>query len=145
MDIPTVISAEDLVDLTRRVDTYNKALSGTRSVKNFLGKDDFLKILLTQLTHQDPTQPLKDSDFVAQMAQFSSLEQMSNMNRELGKVINLLAKSQAVSLLGKSVKIVEGNEQIIGIVEEVAGGDFPQILVNGRFYDVFNVESVKKE
>ncbi|GAH62859.1 unnamed protein product, partial [marine sediment metagenome] len=56
-----------------------------------------------------------------------------------------LAKSQAVSLLGKTVEIVEGNEQVIGIVEEVAGGDFPQILVNGRFYDVFNVESVKKE
>jgi flagellar basal-body rod modification protein FlgD len=70
---------------------------------------------------------------------------MSNMNSELGKVLNLLAKSQAVALLGKTVEILEGNQSVIGTVQEVAGGEYPQILVNGKYYDVANVERVSKE
>ncbi len=145
MDISTVISGNDLLQLTSRVDSYNNTMSRVRTVKNTLDKDDFLKILLTQLTHQDPTRPMEDQEFVAQMAQFSSLEQMTNMTAELSRVFQLLAQSQAVALLGKTVEILEGNKSIMGTVEEVSGGDHPQILVNGRFYDLNDVNSVKKE
>ncbi len=143
MELSTVVSAADFAALTMKVDTYNKALNSARAVKQVLDKDDFLKILLTQLTHQDPIRPMEDTEFVAQMAQFSSLEQMSNMNSELGKVLNILAKSQAVALLGKSVEIMEGDEKVTGIVKEVAGGEYPQILVNGKYYDISHVERVK--
>ena len=145
MDISTVISGNDLLQLTSRVDSYNNTMNQVRTVKNTLDKDDFLKILLTQLTHQDPTRPMEDQEFVAQMAQFSSLEQMTNMTAELSRVFQLLAQSQAVALLGKTVEILEGNKSIMGTVEEVSGGDHPQILVNGRFYDLNDVNSVKKE
>jgi len=66
-----------------------------------LGKDDFLKILITQLGNQDPMQPLQDRDFIAQMAQFSSVEQLYNMTDE----IKLLRQSVgfASSLIGKEV------------------------------------------
>ena len=144
MDISTAISAEDLLSLTSRVESYNKTLGGAREAGRSLGKEDFLKILLTQLTHQDPTKPLEDREFVAQMAQFSTLEQMSNMNGEMAKVLAVLARSQAVNLLGKSVEIVNGAETVTGIVEEVAGTEFPQILVEGRYYDVAQVLSVKE-
>lgn len=58
-----------------------------------LGKDEFLKILMTQLQHQDPLNPMEDRDFIAQMTQFSTLEQMMNMT----KSIDLLVSSQLVS------------------------------------------------
>jgi len=144
MDINTTMGARDLANLTQQVQSFNKTLSPTKVASQSLGKDDFLKILLTQLSHQDPTQPLEDKEFVAQMAQFSSLEQMANMNAELGRVFGLLAKSQAVALLGKTVEISSGDSLVLGAVEAVSGSDFPQILVQGRYYDVDQVLNVKQ-
>lgn len=61
-----------------------------------LGKDDFLKLLITQLQHQDPMNPSSDTEFIAQVAQFSSLEQMQNMN-------NATRQQQAFSMIGKYI------------------------------------------
>jgi flagellar basal-body rod modification protein FlgD len=144
MDINTMISAEDLAALSRRVEDFNRTLTPGRIPQAELGKDDFLKLLITQLSHQDPTQPLQDREFVAQMAQFSTLEQMTNMNGELSKVLGLLARSQAVNLLGKTVEIAQGQSSITGRVEAISGSQYPQVLVDGRYYDVSEVVSVKE-
>ena len=144
MDINTVITGEDLLSLGTRVDAFNKTLASSREAGRSLGKEDFLKILLTQLTHQDPTRPLEDKEFVAQMAQFSTLEQMTNMNGEISKMIGLLARNQALGLLGRTVEITDGAQAITGTVEEVAGTEFPQVRVDGKFYDVSQVSSVKE-
>ena len=53
------------------------------SGESALGRDAFLKLLITQLTHQDPTQPQKDGEFIAQLATFSQLEQLTAMNKTL--------------------------------------------------------------
>ncbi len=145
MDISTVIGAKDLTELSRGVDLFNKSLNPRSAAKQGLDKDDFLKILITQLTHQDPTEPMKDTEFVAQMAQFSTLEQMSNMNAEMAKVFNLINRSQAMTMLGRKVEITEGNVEITGIVEKVTGGEYPQLFVDGRYYDYANVKSVINE
>ncbi len=66
-----------------------------------LGKNEFMKILITQLQNQDPMQPLQDRDFIAQMAQFSSVEQIMNMADEMKQMRQSLG--WASSLIGKTV------------------------------------------
>jgi flagellar basal-body rod modification protein FlgD len=141
-----MLSNADLAAVNREVDAYNKALNAgkTTTPGGDMGKDEFLKILITQLSHQDPTQPMQDKEFIAQMAQFSSLEQMTNVSAEISKVAALLTKGQAVSLLGRMVEVVAGSQVVEGTVDEVSGGDYPQILVNGLFYDVSQVQRVRR-
>jgi flagellar basal-body rod modification protein FlgD len=145
MEISLSMTPQDQARVAQEVNAFNKTLNEGKGAKAnaAMDKNDFLKILITQLTHQDPTQPMDDKEFVAQMAQFSSLEQMTNMSEGLTKVANLVAKSQAVSLLGNAVDIANGGEMVSGIVDAVTGGDFPQILVNGQYYDYAQVQKVK--
>ena len=129
------------------VDAENKKLAYELSQKNTLpnqslGKDDFIKILITQLKYQDPTAPMQDKEFIAQMAQFSSLEQMTNMAADFNKMAQLLRGSEATGLLGKGVQINLENETVQGIVDAVTRDVMPQILVNGRFYDWDQVTTV---
>lgn len=85
--------------------TTSKAQSpGAQSA--VMGKDDFLNLLITQLQNQDPLNPTDHTEFTAQLAQFSSLEQLSNVNTNLEQLQNFQAStnnSQAVSLLGKEI------------------------------------------
>lgn len=141
MDV-SVLSGSDLMDLTRRVEGINRNLQETRGVKQTLDKDDFLKLLVTQLSHQDPTQPMEDREFIAQMAQFTALEQITNLNKEFSSVARLIATSQAIGLLGKTVEIADGDTLVRGSVREVLGGESPQLLVNNRYYDYGAVKRV---
>ncbi len=147
MDLSLQLSPQDMARVSQEVDSYNKTLNEGRGTKPgaTLDKNDFLKILMTQLTHQDPTQPMDDKEFIAQMAQFSSLEQITNMNDNLSKVAGLIAKSQAVGLLGNAVDVVNGGQVVSGVVDAVTAGDFPQILVNGQYYDYSQVQKIKRD
>jgi len=74
-----------------------------------LGKDDFLKLLVTQLQHQDPMNPMDDKDFMGQMAQFSSLEQITNLVEATQSEAFSNQMSQAVGLIGHQVSWVAGD------------------------------------
>jgi flagellar basal-body rod modification protein FlgD len=90
------------------VDTQNKKT-------NQLGKDDFLKILITQLQHQDPLRPMEDKEFIAQLAQFSTLEQIQNLSRDFTSM-------KALGLVGRMIyaeKRIENTSQIIPILGRV--------------------------
>ncbi|MFD2670099.1 flagellar hook capping FlgD N-terminal domain-containing protein [Marinicrinis sediminis] len=89
-----------------------------REPKSTLGKDEFLQILVSQLANQDPMQPLQDREFIAQMAQFSSVEQIMNMSEELGK----LRQSMGISsdLIGKEISYTSWNQS--EMAEEVKSG-----------------------
>nr|WP_307555425.1 MULTISPECIES: flagellar hook capping FlgD N-terminal domain-containing protein [unclassified Paenibacillus] len=93
---------------------------------NTLGKDDFLKILITQLQNQDPTQPLQDKEFIAQMAQFTSVEQLTNMAGEmklmrqsLGFVSGLIGKSITWTDIDSSGASVEKS----GVIDSITFKD----------------------
>jgi flagellar basal-body rod modification protein FlgD len=92
-----------------------------------LGKDDFLKLLVGQLRHQDPLDPMKDADFMGQMAQFSQLEQMTNVSAALDQ-------SRSLSLLGKTVTYQEKDGSVAtGTVEKVVmEGTKPSLTIDGR-------------
>ena len=76
--------------------------AASRAVSNELGKDAFLKLLIAQLTNQDPLNPMDDREFIAQMAQFSALEQMTNMNKTLEGMAGM-EQYNAVNYVGKTV------------------------------------------
>ena len=139
MALQAVMSPQEKAVLTQMVDAENKKLSiqlnrSTPPSQN-LGKEDFLKILLTQMTHQDPTAPMQDKEFIAQMAQFSSLEQMTNMAADFAKMARLLKVSEASGALGKAVELNMEDGIVHGVVQAVTRDETPQILVNGKYYD----------
>ena len=143
MEINTTLSAAEQAKTKMTVDTFNKTLAvNGRTASQELGKDDFLKLLLTQLSNQDPTSPMENTEFIAQMAQFSSLEQMTNMSTEFAKVANMLNSNEAVSLLGKNVTISTGDTSVNGVVEAVTRGEDPQVEVNGMLYSMDQIKSV---
>jgi len=103
MDLTTMSSAE-FAKTQMQVNNANKKIGiNVSGEKSKLGKDSFLKLLVTQLQHQDPTKPMEDKQFIAQMAQFSSLEQMKNLNNEMKSLAKSSETTGAYGILGKEV------------------------------------------
>jgi len=140
-----VLSSTEKNELEKIVRDYNLQINPARQPQQNLGRDDFLKILITQLSYQDPTAPMQDKEFIAQMAQFSSLEQMTAMAKDFAKLTAIIGGSEASSSLGKNVEVVEGERTIQGAVQAVTRGETPQVLVNGTFYNWEQVVKVFAE
>src|SRR6056297_409214 len=143
MDFTAMLSGAEKSKVEMQVSASNKSLQQGEGLNQQLGKDDFLQLLITQLQHQDPTKPMDDKQFIAQMAQFSSLEQMTNLGQEFAKISGMVSRGNALNLLGKQVEILDGQQRVSGVVEAVSGTENPQVKVNGRFYDYSVVETVK--
>ena len=132
MEINTKLNAADALQTQMQVDSFNKTLAvNGRTASQQLGKDDFLKLLITQLAHQDPLSPMENTEFIAQMAQFSSLEQITNMSTGFTRLASMLNNSEASSVIGKTVDIVSGETRVTGTVEAAVRGEKPQVVVNG--------------
>lgn len=95
-----------------------------------LGMEDFLKILLTQLTYQDPLKPMDNQEFMAQMAQFTSLEQTQQLNNKIETLITNQAALQSVGLIGRTVDITVSEGQLSGTVKALSlSGDAPLLTI----------------
>ena len=121
-----VTSTNNYTDLTKlnvsSVNNTSTSSAVTNAASEELGKDAFLKLLIAELSNQDPLNPMEDREFIAQMATFSQLEQMQNMNKTL-ESMSEANKFSAVSYIGKAVAFTsgEGEEatQKVAIVNHV--------------------------
>jgi len=140
-----MLDAVEQAKAEKFVNDFNKKLNPTRQPQQNLGKDDFIKLLITQLSYQDPTAPMQDKEFIAQMAQFSSLEQMTNMSADFAKLTAMLSGSEANGALGKNVELLDGDRLVQGTVKAVTRGEIPQVLINGAYYNWDQVNKVFEE
>ncbi|MBL9215143.1 MAG: hypothetical protein JNG83_06675 [Opitutaceae bacterium] len=110
--------------------------AGTLNKKGALNSEDFMKLLAVQFQNQDPMKPMEDTAFIAQMAQFSSLEQNSVMATQLKQLSSASAVTAANSYLGHQVTLDDGDGGVItGQVSgvEIADGT-PRLVVGDYTY-----------
>lgn len=117
----------------------------TRTPVQSLNQNDFLKLVMAQLTHQDPLDPQKDTEFIAQMTQFSSLEQAKSMQSDMEAMRNEQQLLQANELLGRSVRLQDDQGALTaGTVSSIQLEEgTPKLVVNGSLYDLSSLVSVE--
>lgn len=125
---------------------YNKEVGKSQKdplKKKEMGMEDFLKLIAAQVQNQDMMNPLKDTEFIAQLAQFSSLEAMNTM-------MEMSNKAYSASLIGKTVRVKGVDEkgkayQETGIVREVGiSGKETTVTINGKVYPSKQVVSIEE-
>ena len=108
MPVTDVNSYSNLANInTTQMTSTSSSSSVTTATNDALGKDAFLKLLIAELSNQDPLNPMEDREFISQMATFSSLEQMQNMNNTLTSMSEA-NKFNAVQYIGKAVAFTSG-------------------------------------
>ncbi len=125
---------EGVIEQTKKNNSENRP-------KNELGKDAFLQLLVTQMKYQDPLNPNTDTEYIAQLATFSQLEQMQNLS-------TISTNSQAFALVGREV--IVKTETATGDSKYVSGrvdfvnmsGGKAQMSINGQLYPVDKLDSV---
>lgn len=128
--------------------SYTKTVEshGNIKVKKELGKDDFLNLLIAQLKNQDPLNPMKDQEFIAQLATFSSLEQVSNMNKNLEEFLKQQQYQNSVaaaSMIGKEITSVDGENGIVSGINMEDGGVY--LSVNGKNIAFNDIKEIKNQ
>ena len=106
-----------------------------------LSQNDFLKLLVAQMTSQDPMNPQSDTQMAAQMAQFTALQQSNTMSSNIAAMLTQQQVSQANGMLGRTVTLqVDANTLASGVVQAVQLlGGTPKIVVNNTPYDLNQV------
>ncbi|HDS1734451.1 MULTISPECIES: flagellar hook assembly protein FlgD [Pseudomonas] len=110
-----VLAASGVSTGTKKTATNTASQTGTDT----LGKDAFLQLLVTQMQHQNPLDPQDNGEFVAQLAQFSSLEGITSLNDSVNTITSSLGSSQALqasSLVGRSV-VVQNDKAVVDTSE----------------------------
>src|SRR3954462_270349 len=138
--------ATDPITGTTTATTATAATSSTKKADPVLGKDDFLKLMVAQMKNQDPMNPADDKDNIAQMAQFSSLEQITNLASATQKLADSMQMTQTLGLIGHTVsyKAADGT-MTSGTVSavDVAGGTPSLTIGDQKDVDPTVVTSVR--
>lgn len=152
MPITDISNNSNYRDITTKIDEMNQKNktnkadeTGTKKTdKSSMGKDDFLKLLVTQLTYQDPMSPMESSEMMNQMAMLGLMEQTTNMRTaldELSKSMELSKWQQGSNLIGKTVDAVNGEGKAVsGVVKEVVNYDGKMYILTDK--DTFQISQI---
>lgn len=124
------------------------AAKPTKATTDIFSSEGFLKLLAAQISAQNPLEPMKDTEFVAQMAQFSQLEQTTNLAKNIEALTLSGQLAQGASLIGRTVTYqpADGSAPVTGVVGSLtvgAGGRSMSLIVNGVAVDARLVTAVK--
>jgi flagellar basal-body rod modification protein FlgD len=127
--------------------------TGSSKITQELGKDEFLKILVAELQNQDPTNPMDNKDFITQMAQFSTLEQMQNMTESLQKYLEAQSGindssiiTQSATLIGKNVLAEVDGTEVEGQVDSIFIKDSaPYAVIGENTVPVSSISKISEE
>jgi flagellar basal-body rod modification protein FlgD len=112
---------------------YNS--SQQSSLQKIMSKDDFLKLFVMQLRYQNPLNPMDNNEFTTQLAQFSSLEQLQNMNTQMNNLVlsqNSLQNTMISNLIGKQVKI-SGKEEYGTVTGITFEDNLTYLVIDGTY------------
>ena len=119
-------------DPTTTTATTAAAGATSKPAPGTLGKDDFLKLFVAQMQHQDPMSPMDNNAMVQQMSAISSVEQLTNLSSSNEKMASQLAQSGALGLIGRTVTWTDADGTQTGTVEKVTVTDgTPSLTVDG--------------
>lgn len=138
-------SAISSITNTAAGNSQNVADAVSSATSQTLSEQDFLNLLVTQMTSQDPLNPMTNEDMVGQMVQFSTLQANTSMQTLLGNMQTGQSTSQADSLIGMQVNVAtdSNGDTTQGTVSGVdLSSGTPQIIVNGQSYDLNQVLTV---
>lgn len=116
-----------------------------KTAENSMGMDDFLRLLTTQIANQDPMEPMKDTEFIAQMASISSVEQMQQFATSFKDFTASHREIAAQAYLGKQVTVQDGESTIVGIAQAVEKGSDGKLLVTveGQAYPANSINKIE--
>ncbi|MBX7106972.1 MAG: hypothetical protein K1X57_23075 [Gemmataceae bacterium] len=133
------------IDPSSSTSSQYEAALNARVPKQTLGQEDFLKLITVQLAKQDPMKPMEDTAFIAQMAQFTSLEQTNQLAKEFAQLRAASELSSAGGLIGRQVTVLDSKKDAItGIVSGVDNSTgVPRLVIDGSLYSYSSITKVE--
>jgi len=126
-----------------------KAMSGISATKSSGGKNpygtNFIDLLVSQITHQNPLEPMDNETMVTQMTQMQTMEKMEQLDNKMGTLMIYQNLMNSINLMGKRVTVVDpaSGEEITGMVEGIRiENGFPGVVVGDKFYDITSVRGI---
>jgi len=134
--------------MIEKVGGENYSLPETQTYSQTLDKNTFLKLFIAQLENQNPLSPMDNEQFITQMAQFSTLEELTNLNTNFSLILQAQVISQAVQLIGFKAKAedLDTGEVIEGKISGVEWKEgIPYLLMNDRYVPLSYITKIYKE
>lgn len=146
-EISNIAEAIDTEDLTPEQQAVVQHVQEHQNTPpgGHLGKDEFLKLLVTQLSFQDPLDPMDSTESIAQLAQFSALEQMQNVNDQIEALRRSSGLAEGLLLQGHDVEVLtDGGMMHAGTVERVSWGQDGLVLtINGEMVPIARIVELR--